>query len=370
MFDLLASQEAIAFVGAGLSTELYPPWKALLQNLRVEANKIGKFEPPEGFTEDDPLLFADEIQRYFKRHDGNLNRYYEILGQQFALTARGCTSTHEKLVRLPFKGYVTTNYDQSLETALIRAGNTRPDCAVVVKKHNKDAHKVSEFLLSLDDRKLSQRVAHLHGLENQTEEIVLSAWDYQQAYGFRQSRDGNGATAKQDDWTLHRKLVWALLATRRLIFFGFSFTDPYLTKILRDVTADLWSRRIGRHFAIAPLDRNTVGAAQTREREFLEYGVQIVFYDNLDANHAELVKLIEIAVERFGHFAFPRSRQLTPGIAGPTPPNGGTPQRTQTSCAKFFGTLWQWVSHRQEIQPNLGWLEEINTETEGDLQKP
>jgi len=105
MFDLLASQEAIAFVGAGLSAVLYPPWTALLRKLRVEANKIGKFEPPAGSTEDDPLLFADEIQRHFEHHDGNLDRYYEILGQQFSLTEKGCTPTHEKLVCLPFKGY-------------------------------------------------------------------------------------------------------------------------------------------------------------------------------------------------------------------------------------------------------------------------
>jgi len=64
MFDLIASQEAIAFVGAGFSADLYPPWKTLLQKLRVETNKFGTFAPSSGLTEDQPLQFADEVHRY------------------------------------------------------------------------------------------------------------------------------------------------------------------------------------------------------------------------------------------------------------------------------------------------------------------
>jgi SIR2-like domain len=369
MFSLIASQEAIAFVGAGFSAELHPPWKTLLQKLRAEADKVGKFAPSTGLTEDNPLLFADEIQRHFKRNDGDLNRYYQILGQQFTLTERGCTSNHENLVCLPFKGFITTNYDQSLETALIRRGNKRPDCAVVVKKNNKDAHKVSEFLFSLDDRKQSQRVAHLHGLENETEEIILSASDYQQAYGFREATNGDATVPIQNDWTLHRKIVWALLATRRVIFFGFSFTDPYVNQILRDVTADLWSKGEGRHFALAPLDRTIIDAAETKQREFLEYGVQIVFYDNLGTKHVELAKLIGEAVERFGDLAFPKFRKLSRERLDVTPLILSDKKDIRSRCIDLLQCFRGRIV-RRKAQADLNWLEEVNSETEGDLQKP
>jgi SIR2-like domain len=370
MFDLIASHEAIAFIGAGFSADLYPPWKTLLQKLRNEANKFGRFDPPEGLTEDDPLLFADEIQRHFKRRDGDLDRYYQILGQQFTLTETGCTPNHERLVCLPFKGYVTTNYDQSLETALIRGGNPRPDCGVAVKKNNKDAHKVSEFLLSLDDPKRSQRVAHLHGVDDVTEEIILSASDYQEAYGFEPARNGETlAPSGRNEWTLHRKIVWALLATRRVIFFGFSFTDPYVNQILRDVTVDLWSAGEARHFALAPLDQSIINAAESRQREFLEYGVQVVFYDNLGAKHVELTKLIEEAVQRFGNPAFPKRRTLLSEEPPSTALTSINWERTfRKRCTRFYGCLRAWILSRR-ARADLNWLEEVNSETERDLQK-
>lgn len=366
MLELIASNEAIAFVGAGLSADVYPPWRILLQKLRIEANNLATFRPADGLTEDDPLQFAEEIQRHFEARDGNLTRYYRILGQQFAHIDSACNSTYEKLVRLPFKGYVTTNYDLSLEAALHKAGNHRPDCAVVVKRNNKDAHKVGEFLWSLDDRKQDRRVAHLHGVENETQEIILSSSDYRGAYGFQQSHDGDLGVATQTSWTLHRKLVWTLLAGRRVIFFGFGFTDPYVNQILKDVADDLWGQGKAKHFAVVPLARDIINAAETKQRQFLEYGVQVVFYDNLDGSHLELIKIIDKAVERF---VVRGSGQLSGAKVAGKPPK-------YSKRESFPKSLWSALqrfgkpSRRRKLQTDLKWLEEINSETEKDLQGP
>jgi hypothetical protein len=198
---------------------------------------------------------------------------------------------------LPFKGYVTTNYDLALEYAFQRLGKTRPDCAVVVKRQNRDAHKVSEFLLSLDDANQVRRVAHLHGVENETEHIILSASDYREAYGFAQ--DGDRRCPRE--WTLHRKLVWSLLATRRVAFIGFSLNDPYVVALLNAVVDDLWNFGQPIHYAATSLDEASVEAASAREAQCLNrYGVQLVYYDNLDGNHIGLDQLVTEALARCG----------------------------------------------------------------------
>jgi hypothetical protein len=299
MLQLIASREAIAFAGAGLSAPLgYPPWKRLLQSLRSKAGDVVPFQPPADIPEDDALNYAEAIQRHFEKHEGNPNRYYAILGREFGSKPQGCSETQQRLVRLPFKGYVTTNYDLTIERAFQRLGTTRPDCAVVVKRKNKDAHKVSEFLLSLDDTNHVRRVAHLHGVENDTEQIILSASDYYEAYGFAQDDRGRRHTR---EWTLHRKLAWSLLATRRIVFIGSSLNDPYVSALLDAVVDDLWNFGQPIHYAVTPLEQASLEAASARAAHFLNrYGVQLVYYDNLDGNHDGLDQLVTEALTRCG----------------------------------------------------------------------
>src|SRR6266852_3157706 len=67
MFRLIESEEAIAFVGAGLSHPLYPTWGKFLENLANRAVELTN-KPvalAEGLSEGDVLDYAEAIKRHF-----------------------------------------------------------------------------------------------------------------------------------------------------------------------------------------------------------------------------------------------------------------------------------------------------------------
>lgn len=136
MLHLIKSGEAIAFVGAGLSQPLYPAWSGFLRQLAEEAGKTtGKeFVCPSDVRADDLLKYAEAVKEHCRIHDPSLNNYYQIIGRAFQGAPTRCTDKQKKLVRLPFRGFVTTNYDDALEEALLLAGIKSADCGVVIKR--------------------------------------------------------------------------------------------------------------------------------------------------------------------------------------------------------------------------------------------
>ena len=163
---------------------------------------------------------------------------------------------------------------------------------VVVQKNGSNAHTISDCLLNLHDS-TRPSVIHLHGEYRRTEEIILTRTDYEEAYGKPIACLHCGKTLS--NWTLHRKLAWSLLATRRLVFFGFSLTDPYVVQLLESVASDLWRHNEPIHFALTPIEWPVVSlqdALQQEERFREKYGVQLVFYDKQDSRHSGLEQLI------------------------------------------------------------------------------
>jgi len=300
MLQLIESGQAIAFAGAGLSVPLYPTWLALLRKIAEQADTVtgSAFAAPKGITELDALDYADALQQHFRQHDASLNQYYSVIGREFSGIAERCTDRQRNLVRLPFKGFVTTNYDDALEEALLDRGVKRANCGIVVKR-DEDHHTISEFLLSLDDSKQT-RIAHLHGSWRETRHMILSRSDYERAYGGIRRANATSSDPKPDYWPLHRRLVWALLATRRLIFIGTGLEDPYLRAALDAVADDLWNWGQSIHYAIVPLDGNSIRRQQNDESEFIRQGVRIVYYDNLNGSYQALDQLINEALERCG----------------------------------------------------------------------
>ena len=90
----------------------------------------------------------------------------------------------------------------------------------------------------------------------------------------------------EDRWTFHRKLLWAVLATRRVVFVGFSMEDPYFNKMLEIVSADLWDWDKSIHFAIMGIsaeDREDIQDSKDKaDRLKSKYGIDTVFYEVLE----------------------------------------------------------------------------------------
>jgi hypothetical protein len=290
MFQLIESGEAIAFVGAGLSKPLYPTWSEFLQKLANKAVELTRkpISLGPGLSESDVLDYAEAIKRHFNDH-ASIDHYFAIFGTEFGPQAGRCTEQQKKLLRLPFKGFVTTNYEESLEQAAHDCGETRRDCSVVIKPDD-DHHLVTRFLLGLDDKTQPRRIAHLHGIHSETRQIIFTRSEYEHAYGT--SRDGS--------WTLHRKLLWALLATRRLVFIGTSLDDPYLNELLGMVAADLWKWGQPIHYLVSPLDQHSIARQESDRARFNEYGISVVYFENFDGTYRGLDQLINEAVARCG----------------------------------------------------------------------
>ncbi|MCH8291044.1 SIR2 family protein [Candidatus Poribacteria bacterium] len=160
---------------------------------------------------------------------------------------------------------------------------------------------VHEFLLARNnDRQIPQRIAHLHGWYRNPQSIILSFKDYTEAYGLLVGQAGQHQESEYR-WTLHRKLLWSVLATRRVVFVGFSMSDPYLNKMLETVSADLWGWDKSIHFAIMSISpKNAEDSKAKAERLKSEYGVCTVFYEDFDQSHRGLERIVAEIAEACG----------------------------------------------------------------------
>lgn len=314
LVEFVQSGDAILMAGAGCSGALYPAWSNFVDKMERSALEI---DPNFAADKTDFLVFADKVKECLG--DGP---YYSLIRNTFKPSEPTHHSYHETLCHLPFKAITTTNYDKVLENAL----------TVVTKKLTDSLHfegtaknEILEFLQSLNFNKRSRKwVVHLHGIFNIPDSIVLGGKEYSSKYGFElgannttlfeQLQDGQLSRERLNallvkfgyEWPLRRKLLWSLLATRRIVFLGFSMNDPYFIKMLDFVKDDLSTYHAETHFLllrVTPLSlKRSIGHAAHLKRE---YGIQTVFfedeegkYDGLGQFIAELENQVNIAAKK------------------------------------------------------------------------
>ncbi|MYC76472.1 hypothetical protein F4X10_11975 [Candidatus Poribacteria bacterium] len=293
MIELVALGEAILMVGSGSSARVgYVTWNGLLEELEDLANRCGA--GLDQTRKSDKLAYAKDIKSHIQNKTGDLSRYYALLQNLFSPKDPPFEDFHKKLVSLPFRGILTTNYDTVLEAAL---GNIEPRFAydnwLVIDENS--AGQVNEFLMAMNnDTRMTRRIAHLHGRFNIPGSIILSIEDYHRAYGLRIAANHVPDHVQKDfEWTLYRKLLWAVLATRRVVFIGFSMNDPYFNEMLETVSADLWRWDKSIHFAIMSISSTNAENSKTRADGLRrEYGVDTVFYKDSDNLHQGLIDII------------------------------------------------------------------------------
>lgn len=289
LIELVASGEAVLIVGAGSSARVgYVTWDGLLDRLEDLANECG--EGLERRRKSDPLAYAEDIKSHISEEMNGLGKYYALLQNLFSPKNPPFTDFHRKLVSLPFRGILTTNYDTVLEAAL---GELEPqfgyDNSLVIDENS--AGRVNEFLMAMNkDKRMTRRIAHLHGKSDTPASIILSIEDYHKVYGLRFLEND---VQRSSEWTLHRKLLWAVLSTRRVVFIGFSMEDPYFNKMLETVSTDLWRWDKSIHFAIMSISAETSESSKSNtDRLRREYGVSPVFYEDSDNLHQGLDQIV------------------------------------------------------------------------------
>lgn len=248
-------------------------------------------------------MFANKVKKCL----GD-DRYYALIHNEFKPGKITHHPYHEILCSLPFKGFTTTNYDYVLESALINV-TKKPDNSIYIEGLSKV--KVYEFLLSLNQSSsYPKRVIHLHGRYDVPASIILCEEEYKTKYGFAIKTPSTslfdqikiGSLTKEEfetlllnygyEWTLRRKLLWSILATRRVVFIGFSLRDPYFIKMLEFISDDLNPFGFDTHFLILRITQeNKDRSFQFAERVKDSYGIETIFFED-DESFKGLEKFI------------------------------------------------------------------------------
>ncbi|MCY4403574.1 MAG: SIR2 family protein [Candidatus Poribacteria bacterium] len=320
LIELVRSKEAVLIVGAGSSKRLgYPDWTELIQKIeKLTGECNAAFKADADLRDYKPLDYVEKMKTQIFSHEEGEKKYYGLFDRSFEPKqyAPNGLHFHKTLVSLPFRGLLTTNYDVVLEDALQGIGNVsaHKDSFII---HKNTAGQVHRFLMAITNEE-TRGVAHLHGKYDDAEKVILSSKDYEKAYAspiiqetsnynffkrfcYRILRKEENQAMQSSSWTLHRKLLWAVLATRRVVFVGFSMKDPYFLKMLESVSNDLWRWDRPIHFAIMSISSNSSESLQARRKAARfkkDYGIETLFYTDIDGNHSGLADIVdEIAKE-------------------------------------------------------------------------
>lgn len=199
--QVLHSQRCIVFVGSGLSVEQYLSWPCLIYRL---CKSCGLANPEEALDAD-----ADGLMRMADAaYEQDEESYYGVLDAVFGRGVTGTRAAYSLLIRLPFAGYVTTNFDPSLEWE-----SRIPESGI------QDVYA----LPSLNAVKLAERsIFYIHGYLREDRpaadhDIVLRQSEFDFHYG--------------PDSVLP-SFLWQLLVYHPILFIGTSLREPELNRII------------------------------------------------------------------------------------------------------------------------------------------
>lgn len=316
---IIATGNAIAFVGAGVSVPAgLPTWYGLLGKLR---DKAMEYDPT--FTDPVPeakdwLVYADTIRDRLRAAGPDVladtfGRMFQRLPEIMEAPRYSyLRPLHRALVRLPFAGWTTTNYDHVLEHAIADEywdpdrGAPEPKAVCIFNGNVPDLSDAIRGMTAPTSLRAGPRyprtVVHWHGTYGSASTIVLGARDYAEAYGFWDlvPPTAGAVQARPPARGVSRLFtaMAALLMTRQIVFWGFSLEDPYVVHVLSRAADLLWDWGRTVHIAILPLH---VGDAmeERRQRDLAAerldgLGVRTLWFPVVDNDFSAL----EIVVER------------------------------------------------------------------------
>ncbi|MHB1462486.1 MAG: SIR2 family protein [Armatimonadota bacterium] len=308
LINLLREKRAVLMVGAGSSAMVgYPTWRQLLHEM------IQIFSPDIDIDGTIDFLEMADIIKIRADKDNRSREYYKHLSRKFE--PRQHHEFHEQLVQLGFAGIATLNYDTVLEQALNSV--LRSQIPSIDLCDPDQQYRVFDFMRSLGRNETPTCVMHLHGIYSTPAKIVLTKQDYMYKYerykeqptdddqprGSERSYSTSTTTNTEPILdTFHRKVLWALLTTKPIVFVGFGMQDEYFISMLKIVQHDFELFEEPVHFALMPYATQT-GMVSTTDN-LRKYGVQAVFYhvpgsgqDGVSPNHSQLITLVgELAV--------------------------------------------------------------------------
>ena len=245
-----------AFIGAGMSLTVYPTWNELIEQVcracGVNTENMG--------SKTIPRLQLAQIAR-----DKDRCAYFRELRNIFKPAEP--THRHHLLAKLPFKSYLTTNYD----SLLLKACEFNNDNGVVYSKYPG---------LEIEHR-TNGEVVFLHGRIDPTDlnsepKLVLTENDFEEAY-------------KQ---TSLRSFLEQHMTFNNVCFFGCSLEDEYLRgvfrycKKFRDAVKTQSHSNDPRWFIL-------IDQKSSLSDKWKEMGIEPVHYDKVNSGHDGLCAILE-----------------------------------------------------------------------------
>jgi tetratricopeptide (TPR) repeat protein len=298
----LASGQAVAFLGAGVSAPLYPLWAGLIGELVDAASgRLGQREAAacRALARESP----EEVVEIIRRELGAAS-YREVLREVLRVrvdseSGRSWTTVQELICRCAFKAVATTNYDPGIVDARIRVRTAASATGFITWEDDLglDRWRTGDVF---GDAELP--VLFAHGQHNRPDSVVLATTEYRRAYAGKLPQ------------------VLARLLDGHLVWIGFSFADQRISAILREV-ADRTGTRTDpgsapRHIAVMAWDPdaedNDLGVLARRAE--IAYGAELVLYPAPRGDHSALGRLLAgLTDDRFSPVAD------LPAIAAPPP---------------------------------------------------
>ncbi len=259
--ERIMSGRCNAFIGAGMSLQVYPAWNELIERVcracgvntgNVTSQNISRLELAQTAKDKNRCAYFRELHNIFKPADP--------------------THRHHLLARLPFKSYLTTNYDSLLLGAC--------------EFNNDNSVGYSEYPALEIEHRTDGEVFFLHGRINPTDlnsepNIVLTNNDFTYAYSE----------------TLLRSFLEQLLTFSNVCFLGCSLEDEYLQgvfrlcKKFRDAVKTQGHSNDPRWFIL--LDQES-----PLSEKWKEIGIKPVYYDKVNSGHDGLCKILEYWVDQ------------------------------------------------------------------------
>lgn len=285
--ELLAKGEAIAFVGAGASAELYGVWQDIISYL-VGAAKT------RGLASDDYCTFwlrhasskPQHIVRQIKHSLGEAI-YHQVLRSYFShrkqqAGGRNCTKLQEAIVSLPFRGIITTNYDPGLYEARCLC---RPDLEHSDGKTWEDGDYSLAWYKQEVFQDRSCPIFYAHGKWDRPETVILDNDRYRRAYAEQR----------------FRAMFEHIWIAQKLVIIGVGFADSWLDRVLDELLPQMSQSSEPRHIAVIGLHREEKGyAGALRDLMQNAYNALALFYEidtqevdgKLVDNHHRLITLL------------------------------------------------------------------------------
>ena len=277
----LDSGEAVAFLGAGVSTPLYPLWSGLISEL-VDA-AAGRVQEREAETiralaRESP----EEVVEVIRRELGVAN-YRAVLREALRVrtdseSGRSWTPVQELVCRCPFKAVVTTNYDPGVVDARMKV---RPNASATGFTTWEDELGLDRWRTGEVFGDAELPVLFAHGQHNRPDSVVLATTEYRRAYAGKLPH-----------------VLGGLMETGHLVWIGFSFGDQRVAAVLREIANRTGTReepgREARHVALMAWDPDAAGndPGILARRAEIAYGAEVVLYPAPSGDHSVLGLLL------------------------------------------------------------------------------